>query len=275
VRGKELLPVHSWLGHTSSITSIAICPSETDIPLYAVTGGLDRYYKFWDLRDTSVPLQEVRRDQVTDVSWLPSLPAVAVSYDVYKLGPTQTVITESECLNNRAFPVIGQNSAVWGQTVSPWLGSLAVCTSAGEVILFVLPPKGPTTTEQSKSYGKRRAYVYRTENKINDSASLLDCSDFDSLKGRCTLHYLDVWDGKDMQEKKELERVRLQAKMPAEELTAYPLVSINRAAWNPNLGAQFWLASGGQAGMLRVHSLESLNTVTVREAVKSFVKKNG
>jgi general transcription factor 3C polypeptide 2 len=274
VRQSKVLPVHSWLAHSSSTTSVALCPSETELPQYAVTGGTDRCYKFWDLRDTSVPLQEVKRGLVTDVCWVPGFPAVTVTYDdVYQQTHTNTVVTESDSMNTRSFPIISQNSAVWSQALSPWLGSLAVGSAAGELILYVFPSIFPRTTEQHRYYGKRREYVYRTETTLTCDLDTLACSDYSSLADQCTLHFKDMFNAKNPRAKEEQARLRVAETMPAEPLAGYPLTSLNRVAWNPNLGAQSWLASGNQAGLVRVHTLPSLNTAEVQAAVKSFLKK--
>ena len=99
--------------------------------------------RFWDLRHTGAPLQEVKRGLVTSVSWLPGLAAAAISHDdVYLQAHTQSFITESSCCRqscSTAQPIVAQNSCIWEQSVSAWLGSLAVVTSAGELVVYVLP----------------------------------------------------------------------------------------------------------------------------------------
>jgi WD40 repeat protein len=277
VQDGQVRPVQSWLGHFSSITCIALCPSQTEFPQYAVSGGTDRCYKFWDLRDTTVPLQEVKRSLVTSLSWLPGLPAVSVSCDnVYLMSHTPTVVTESQSLNGRNQPVVLHNSAVWSQATSPWLGGLALGSAAGELILYVHPPNSSRAAEEHKGFARYRCYVYRTERSslVFDPAAALDVNsdDYAGLKERSTLRYIDIWGASGAAAQAELERLKTADRMPPDELAAYPLASINCVAWNPNLGAEFWLASAGQAGLVRVHSLASMETPAFRTAVKSLAK---
>ena len=270
----ELLPIHSWQAHNSKANSIAFCSSETEIPQYAVTGGNDRCYKFWDLRDTAVPIQEVKRGLVTDVRWISVQPSAAVSFDdVYQQTHTQTLVTEGDGVSSRAFTVIAQNSAIWSQSVSPWLGSLAVGSAAGELRLFVLPPMSQRSLDQTRAVCKRREYVYRIEQTLDCDPDTTDCNDYNGLADRCTLHFLDMFKTSDRRMLEEQARLRIAERMPVEQLAGYPLASLNRVAWNPNLGSHCWLASGSQAGLVRIHSLASLNTPAVQAAVKSFLKK--
>jgi WD40 repeat protein len=277
VQGSNVRPVQSWLGHNSSITTMALCASETEVPQFAVSGGTDRCHKFWDLRDTTVPLQEMRRGLMTSLSWLPGLPAVSCSYDnTFLLNGTQTIVTESQGLNNRSQSIIHHNSAVWSQATSPWLNGLACGSTVGELILYVHPPNSTRVAEENKGFGRHRCYVYRTERSSPDSDPIaelaLTSDDYAGLKERSTLRYIDIWGASGALAEKELQRLKAAENMPSEDLAAYPLASINRVAWNPNLGAEFWLASAGQSGLLRVHSLVSMETPALRTAIKSLAK---
>ena len=71
----------------------------------------------------------------------------------------------------------------------------------------------------------------------------------------------------------EVRRVRSADRMQQEELATYPLAMLNRAAWNPNLGHHLLLASGGQAGLVRVHRLDALNTPAHRRAVEEVMEE--
>ena len=62
----------------------------------------------------------------------------------------------------------------------------------------------------------------------------------------------------------ETRRVRSADRMAAEDLLVYPLASINRVRWNSNRGSHFTLASGGQAGIVRIHTLEGLQSKEVK-----------
>ena len=246
-----LLPHTSWTAHSGSVTGVSLCHETQELARHLVTGGTDRCYRFWDLRDTSVPLQEVKRGLVSGVSWLPGWAAAAVSYDdVYLQSHTQTLVAETGFYSNRSQPIIAQNSGVWAVDTSPWAGAVAVGTAAGELIVFVLPPSD-RSMEHDKNVCQRRSYVYRTELEVEDKGE--DSREYGAVRESATLRFLDLPRDCPVE---ETRRVRCAERMDQEDLSCYPLAGVTRVAWNPNLGSHLELASGGQAGLVRLHSLD-------------------
>lgn len=261
------LPITSWFAHNSSTTAISFSTSEFNYPRYCVTGGSDRTYRFWDLRDTCTPIQEVKRGMVTAVTWLPGQPAAAVSHDdVYLQAHTQTLVTESGFNRSGSQPIVGQNSCVWDQSVSSWLGGLALCTAAGELIVYVMPD-GNKSVDQNRSSLRRRAYVYLTRKVVDEPSS----NQKDDAISQNHIKYYDLWNSEGLLDTERIMRdsVRYSEKMETEDLLSCPTCSVNRVDWNPNLGGHLLVASGGQAGLVRVHALASLNT----NAIKSVAEK--
>lgn len=267
------LPILSWLAHSSSVTGVSFATSDTEFPQYCVTGGSDRSYRFWDLRDTCTPIQEVKRGMVTSVSWIPGQPAAAVSHDdVYLQAHTQTLVTESGFSRTGSQPIIGQNSCVWDQSVSAWLGGLAVCTAAGELVLYMMPD-GTRAVDQNKSSGRRRTYVYVTKNISEPSpANIVD--ENENAKRVSTLLFQDLWNQDNLAgpDKEMKAKVRYSEKMDSEDLLMYPVSSLNRVSWNPNLGAHLLLGSGGQSGLVRINCLSSLNTQEIKTTEQTVIK---
>ena len=265
----SLLPHHSWLAHAGSVTGVSLCPDTSVLARHLVTGGTDRCYRFWDLRDTSAPLQEIKRGLVTGVSWLPGWAAASVCYDdVFLQAHTQTLIAESGFQTTRSQPVIAQNSGVWGLHTSPWLGAVAVGTAAGEVIVFVVPPSD-RSMEHDKNVCQRRCYVYRTELEV-EAKGEEDRREYGAMR-EATLGYRDLASGRPGGGDCPLEetrRVRCAERMDQEDLACYPLAMVTRVAWSPNLESHLELASGGQAGLVRLHRLRVLETAAVRQAVR-------
>ena len=62
--------------------------------------------------------------------------------DVYLQAHTQSLLTDSGYARNSgiiAQPIVAQNSCIWDHCLSSCLGSLALVTSAGELMVYVLP----------------------------------------------------------------------------------------------------------------------------------------
>jgi general transcription factor 3C polypeptide 2 len=261
-----LLPHHAWAAHTGSATGVSLRPDQEELPRYLVTGGSDRHYRCWDLRDTSVPIQEVKRGLVTGVSWLPGWAAASVCYDeVYLQSHTQTLLAEMGCSSTGSQPIISQNSGVWGLDTSHWAAAVAVGTAAGELIVFVVPPSD-RSMEHDKNVSQRRTYVYRTELELEPAGEEQEYreeqKEYDAVRG-ATIRFRDLAAG----QSEETRRVRCAEKMDTEELTCYPLAAVTRVAWNQNLGSHLRLASGGQAGLVRLLNLRQLDTAPFRKAI--------
>ena len=272
--GSTILPQQTWLAHSGSVTSVSLCPGEEEHPKYLVTGGSDRSYRFWDLRNTTVPIQEMKRGLVTGVRWIPDWSGASVCFDdVYLQGHTQTILTEAGLHSTRTIPIIAQNSSVLDLDMSHWVGTLASSTAAGELIVFVVPTLD-RSMENDKNLGQRRSFVYRTD-VDKDCEEELDLRVYEQMKEVCSLSFKDMpikLDGLKDFPTKEIRRVRMAQKMGKEDLTNYPMSSITKVAWNNNIGYQFWLASGGQSGLVRFHYVAALNSNKVKQVVKGVME---
>lgn len=48
---------------------------------YLVSGSLDRTYKFWDLEDTNIPQNCVKKGIIVDGKWMTNWPCAVLSFD--------------------------------------------------------------------------------------------------------------------------------------------------------------------------------------------------
>jgi len=129
--------------------------------------------------------------------------------------------------------------------------------------------------EHDKNVCQRRTYVYRTQLEIETKAEV-ESREYCSVREAATLGYIDLPTSKPGGGDcpvEETRRVRCAERMDSDNLTCYPLAMVNRVAWNNNLGSHLLLASGGQAGIVRIHRLGALDTDQLQQAVKSVERK--
>ena len=269
--GDSLGPVQTWLAHHGSVTGVSLCPGGSERPSYLITGGTDRCYKFWDLRDTSIPIQEVKRGLVSDVKWISGWSGAGVCFDdVYLQSHTQSLLAETGYCNTKSHPVISQNSSVAGMSLSQWLGTMAVCTSAGELIIFVMPSLD-RSLEHDKNLGQRRSYVFRTE-VVRSHPPEAESRDYEATRTNSRLVYHDMalhQKKKGVCSPEEVRRVRVAEHMDTEDFTMFPIAGLTSLAWNNSPGHQTVLASGGQAGLVRIHDLRALRTSDIENLLPS------
>merc|ERR1719150_2281203 len=154
------------------------------------------------------------------------------------------MLAEAGYYSNKSHPVISQNSAVTSLGVSHWLGCMAVTTTSGELILFVLPSM-ERSLEHDKNLAQRRVYVYRTEVTASKSPGEAQARQFEAVKAAHCLNYRDASLGKIGKlicPPEEVRRVRLADSMDTEDLSHFPLAGLTALAWNNNPGHQTILA---------------------------------
>ena len=166
--GSELMPYLQFRAHSSSVTALCLTddssPPDGRHPITLYTGSSDRFICSWDLtRTDSGPVQRVKRGFVKGIRSVPNVQGrILVSFDdVFLLTNTRTIVLDMT-KEGKSNGVVCQNSAVWNMSYNVWLNTAAVCTSAGEVVLYVAD-RVDKSLENDKVLNKRRILLYRTE----------------------------------------------------------------------------------------------------------------
>ncbi|CAL4120928.1 unnamed protein product, partial [Meganyctiphanes norvegica] len=150
----NLFPVYSFQAH-SGVCSTVTFNSNTSWR-HLVSGGSDRTYKFWDLKNTDMPLYTVRKGLIMDLGWISHWSGVFVAFDdVYGYSTTNTAFRESGFFGIQPKNVLSSNAPVWSVSTSDWFNSVVQCDDAGEVVLTVQNQLNKTY-ENEKTPSKRK-----------------------------------------------------------------------------------------------------------------------
>eukprot|EP00094_Tigriopus_californicus_P012125 TCALIF_11717-PA protein Name:"Similar to GTF3C2 General transcription factor 3C polypeptide 2 (Homo sapiens)" AED:0.08 eAED:0.08 QI:0/0.33/0.25/1/1/1/4/120/1762 len=274
-QGQDIYPYLHQTAHTAGITALDLSDSpsffDPDFPRELVTGSYDRGVAVWDLDHPSLPIQFLRKGLVMGLDWLRHHAGeVMVSFDdVFLQSHTQSVVFDFASPNVKAHPVMAHNSAVWSQSTSPWLNVMATATTAGEVILFLAPPL-TRALENDKDTNRRRIYLYTTEvfERPSKPVEVQSNDDFGDVK-EDSLEFVDVATRDIRALSVEIQKkTRYFETMPMEDITRYPIRSVNQIRLNPNPQTLGLVFSGTQAGFGRVHLVESLLNADIRSQLK-------
>lgn len=277
-QGQDIYPYLHHSAHTAGITALDLndspSHSDPDFPRELVTGSYDRGVAVWDLDHPTLPTQFLRKGLVMGLDWLRHHPGeVMVSFDdVFLQSHTQSVVFDFASPNVKAHPVMAHNSAVWSQSTSPWLNVMATASTAGEVILFMAPPL-TRALENDKDTNRRRIYLYTTNVSqcVSTPPEIQSNDNFGNVEKE-SLEFVDVATGDIRSLPIEIQKkTRYFETMPMEDITRYPIRSVNQIRLNSNpqnLGLVF---SGTQAGFGRIHFVESLLNPEIRSQLKKYL----
>ena len=160
--------------------------------------------------------------------------------------------------------MVSDVSTVTGLALSPWPGCAALCTSAGELIVCELEDG----MEQNQEPGCSVGHVYKTEVVPVPGHTPLDPVDrreYEAVAASSRLVYHDTG----LQHPEPAEN---PLQMEPEDVTSFPLAGLTSVAWNP--GRRRLLASGGQAGIVRVDNLKKLGSQAMQGCCPSFFLRN-
>lgn len=147
--------------------------------------------------------------------------------------------------------------------------------------------KNTRTAKNAKSKGKRGTEEEEGESEVAASlyspeAILVDrnpqhYADIEKSYGICVYDTVRGDSNKNRLPEEAKSRVRVSGKMHPTCSDFYPITSINKVAWNPNIGRFFWLATGHQCGIVRVtgmHFMQSATTNTFLNKARESISQN-
>ncbi|XP_054156581.1 general transcription factor 3C polypeptide 2-like [Oppia nitens] len=287
-----LRPLTSWLAHSAAVNRIKWCDNSSD--RFLISCSFDRSAKLWNIKDTVIPITNVKKGLFTSVATHLQWSGMYLANDDCYLGFQNNVFFKDFGYQN--FGANGLNchkTCVWDLSVSEWTLATASVDAAGEATIFpdfqlkadpkrkpydriplyhitVLPltqtTTTTTTTGKSQKSGPKSKKSNNKQNEIltdigiaEDELPLRSYNDF-SMKYGLVFNDYDLSNLKDIPIE-EINRIRLPTHMQYQRLSDYPILSINRVFWNPNLTSCLWLLTTTQSGLCRLSCASFLNTL--------------
>ena len=243
----------TWPAHYGRTTGVSLSIGTQPIPTHVVTGGgQDHCYKFWDLRGIyPVELRVVKQGMILDVKWISGRSGACVIFD--DLSKSGLLVVEAGSHSTPVCPMVSEVSSVTGLALSSWLSCAALCTSAGELIVCELPLPLKDRMEQEPRLSM--GHVYRTKVAPVPGCTPPDTKDrrqYEAIAASSRLLYHDTaLQNPDPEDSLQME---------PEDVTSFPLAGLTSVAWNNSPSRRSLLASGGHAGIVRVHNLKKLGS---------------
>ncbi|KAG1666462.1 General transcription factor 3C polypeptide 2 [Nymphon striatum] len=258
-----LVPYVSFMAHYGPVTTVAFCPNTGGE--HFCTGSVDKEMKIWSDTNVMHPISSVKKTIVTNIHWSPLACGVFASYDdSYLYKQNRTYYHEAGYYGHPARCLAFHNSCVMSMSFSEWLNTIVTCDYAGEIVATVC-------YQYQEFFRKKKNHrLYKLTPLCRANIEKLNLDDIvDSSSPPTTYeqivekHGLVFTDSpvNDFSELPESESSRINSAeaMNPQPFSSYNLQSANAVSWNQNCGAHFWLASGFNAGFVRLHCVSGFD----------------
>ncbi|KAM5126303.1 general transcription factor 3C polypeptide 2 [Mantella aurantiaca] len=270
-------PFLSFSAHNHAVRCIEWCKAESN---FIVTCGADRNLKFWDLRRLAAPINDFKRFQSTEVTWLLPYCGVVVAQDNcfagYGLGGLHYV--DSGFMGYKPYFAAPRRGTVWSVSGSDWLGTVTAGDITGEVMVVMMPFLNVQSIN-TKRPADRRFPIYKADflssapaedNDIQTSPDEppTESADYQRFKpksfraaaSRASLLFYDT-DLRDFHRicsREPTRRMMTNETKGDANMERVQLEAIHKVRFSPNLDTYTWMASAGHSGLVRVHCIRGL-----------------
>ncbi|NXQ48118.1 TF3C2 factor, partial [Catharus fuscescens] len=261
----KLYPFQCFLAHDHAVRSIEWCKADSN---FLVTVGSDRKIKFWDLRRLYEPINSIKRFLSTEVAWLLPYNGITVAQDncYAPYGLCGIHYIDAGYLGFKAYFVAPRKGTVWSISGSDWLNTVAAGDITGELVAAVLPDLAVNPLNVKRSSDRRFPVC---------KADLLPCCpdgaeraeqalprthSYSEMVARSYIRFqdTDLRSFQNFPSREPMRRMHTQEMKAELSLDRLQMEALHKVRFSPNLDSQAWLASGGQAGIVRAHCLAGL-----------------
>ncbi|KAM8847190.1 general transcription factor 3C polypeptide 2 [Synchiropus picturatus] len=264
----SLLPYRCFLAHDRAVRALSFCPASRNL---LATAGEDRYMKTWDLNRLYNPVTATKRCLSNEIHWPLNAPGIMFSQENGYSPVSSHGVHYYDHLMGSLFP-IPRSGTVWSISFSDWLNSLVTSDVLGEVILAILPPISISPPNIKRTI-ERRVPLYlssmvphdtlRGENGEDHNHAEETSWKLPSYREAAQKFYLHLTDV-NMETLSKITKRPVWTRMKQTEIRGkmepdqFPLSALHKVRFSPNMASHLWLASGGQAGLVRLNCLRSM-----------------
>lgn len=292
------LPIKFFPAHTRAVNCIDFI-AQKDVR-YIMTTSYDCSLSFWDLDNFESPIWTNKlRGFAVSAQWITHwFTAVCTFDEAYSLLSNTSLISPRN-FSFQPTPFICHNSVCWTTSFNDWVNAVVQCTLAGE--LMIAYPRHVVALDNDRVFRKYRFPLTYSEVVRIDGKE--DTLNLDQVKKQTKQDESHL----NMETKslgrpgtyKEIEKTGHGllindfpfddfTKLPQESLKwlrnfeelrcvppdLYPLTSINRVSWNPNINSYYWMAEGRQCGLLRIICISGAGpTNSFKTCQDNYLKK--
>ncbi|KAL0967464.1 hypothetical protein UPYG_G00252580 [Umbra pygmaea] len=283
-RSFTLYPYHSFIAHDHATRAVSFCHASSN---FMVTAGDDRMVKMWDLRKTWDPHQSFKRFLSTETAWPVHWPGIFVSQEstYATLGIHGLSYFDSGYVGLKPLLLVPRKGTMWSLSVSDWLNSALTGDSVGDVILVLLPnlfsnpcyikrtierrfPLFTTKMVLKEEVAAKEEQAEEESSITNGSAHVPQTYRETAQKYCLQYHDMDMRTFHNFQNRSPWKHMQATEVKGNIDYDLMPLASVHKVRFNPNLCAQTWVLSGGQAGLVRAHCIRALNSPHINKTVQ-------
>lgn len=280
VRQGSVIKQYPFLGfsaHNHAVRCVEWCKADSN---FIVTCGVDRNLKFWDLRRLAAPLNDFKRFQSTEVTWLLPYCGVVLAQDncFAAFGLCGLHYVDAGFMGYKPYFAAPRRGTVWSVSGSDWLGTVTAGDITGEVMAVMMPFLNVHSIN-TKRPADRRFPIYKADFQSSapppdsDTQSpsgepLTETTDYQRFKpksfraaasrARLLFQDTDLRDFHRINSREPTRRMITNETKGDVNMERVQLESIHKVRFSPNLDTYTWIVSAGHSGLVRVHCIRGL-----------------
>ncbi|XP_077341373.1 LOW QUALITY PROTEIN: general transcription factor 3C polypeptide 2 [Lithobates pipiens] len=270
-------PFLSFSAHNHAVRCVEWCKADSN---FIVTCGVDRNLKFWDLRRLAAPLNDFKRFQGTEVTWLLPYCGVVLAQDncFAAFGLCGLHYVDAGFMGYKPYFAAPRRGTVWSVSGSDWLGTVTAGDITGEVMAVMMPFLNVHSIN-TKRPADRRFPIYKADFQSSapppdsDTQSpsgepLTETTDYQRFKpksfraaasrARLLFQDTDLRDFHRINSREPTRRMITNETKGEVNMERVQLESIHKVRFSPNLDTYTWIVSAGHSGLVRVHCIRGL-----------------
>ncbi|KAI4502019.1 hypothetical protein M0802_002701 [Mischocyttarus mexicanus] len=254
-------------------------------------------YKVWDLENIDSPQETVKKGIITDGAWMINWPSAVIGFDdALSYRHTNTYLVSVREHGYKLCPTLPTNSPTYSVAISDYANGIAHATYAGE-ILSIFPHQLLYTKDLDKILPRKRqlnSYIKVVDFEKPKESPKENLNEYKGKKSKSYIYMPETYDEckerfgliihnnfmkvNDKLAKDINQQILYSDKLTLVPVERYPITSVNKIGWNPNMWSHLWLAAGYHNGLVRFLNFSFMSpeynmNKLMEEHTKAFLKR--